>query len=143
MLKSLIFIHILSAAVWTGGHLILTISFLPKALKKNDFQIIQDFEARFEPIGLPALLILSLTGIYFATIYTPGFFEFNWLDHYTRHIFLKLMLLITTIGLALHARLVLIPKKALRPLAWHIIGVTIVSVLLVLVGFSTRSGGIL
>ncbi|MBT8209942.1 MAG: CopD family protein [Eudoraea sp.] len=143
VLKSIIFIHILAATVWTGGHLILSIGFLPKALKNKDFGIIEWFESRFEPIGLPALLILILTGIYITTVYAPDFFQLSWQDHYTRHILLKFGLMLLTLLLAVHARFFLIPKKALIPLAIHIIAVTLFSVLFVLLGFSARSGGIL
>lgn len=143
VLKTIIFIHIIAATVWTGGHLILAIRYLPEAIKKNDFLVIENFESKFEPIGLPSLLILAITGIYIATQYASNFFAFNWQDHYTRHIVLKLVLLLMTLGLALHARLVLIPRKKLKPLALHIIAVTLLSVFFVLVGFSARSGGIL
>ncbi|MCX2718767.1 CopD family protein [Lentiprolixibacter aurantiacus] len=143
ILKSIIFIHILAATIWTGGHLILSIGILPKAMRNRDFRIIEQFESRFEPIGLPALLILILTGTYITTVYTPDIFMFNWQDHFTRHILLKYGLLIITLILAIHARFYLIPKKALRPLSVHIILVTIIAILFVLLGFSARSGGIL
>jgi len=143
VLKITIFVHIIAATIWTGGHLILASRYLPRALRKNDFQIIKGFESQFEPIGLPALLILVVTGIYMATQYVPDFFEFNIKSHYTRHLFFKFVLLSATFILALHARLVLIPKKALKPLAIHIIVVTLLSVLFVFVGFSIRTGGLL
>lgn len=142
-LKLVIFTHIIAATIWTGGHLILSISFLPKALKKNDFTIIEQFEEKFERIGIPALLILVISGIYMAIVYTTGFFEFDFSDHYTRHITIKLVLLILTIILAMHARFVLIPKRNLKPLSYHIILVTLLAVVFVFVGFSTRSGGLL
>ena len=143
ILKSIIFIHILAATIWTGGHLVLALGFLPKALKQNDFGIIEAYESRYEPIGLPSLLILVLTGIYMTAFYSPDVLNFEWQDHYTRHILLKFGLLLLTIILAVHARFFLIPKKSLRPLAVHIIAVTILAVLFVLLGFSVRSGGIL
>lgn len=143
VLKSIVFIHILAATVWTGGHLVLALGFLPKAFKRKDFGIIEAFESRFEPIGLPALLILVLTGSYMTTQYAPGFFLLDWQDHYTRHLLMKYGTLLMTLGLAVHARFFLIPKKALRPLAAHIILVTVLAVLFVLLGFSARSGGIL
>ena len=141
--KTVVFIHILAATIWTGGHLVLALGFLPQALKKQDFEIIEWFESRYEPIGLPALLVLILTGIYITTVYAPDLFQLNWQDHYTRHILLKFGLLIVTLLLALHARFFLIPKKALIPLAFHILAVTFFSILFVLLGFSARSGGIL
>jgi putative copper export protein len=143
VLKSIIFIHILAATIWTGGHLILSLGFLPGALRKKDFGIIERFEARYEPIGLPALLILLLTGIYITTVYAPDFLSLDWDDHYTRHTLMKFALLLVTVFLAVHARFVLIPKKSLIPLAIHIISVTLLSVVFVLLGFSARSGGIL
>lgn len=141
--KVIIFIHLLAAMVWTGGHLILALGFLPKALRYNDFDLIVQFEQRYERIGIPSLLILVITGVYMATVYSPSFFELDMTDHYTRHIALKLLLLLITVALAIHAQFFLIPQRKLRPLAWHIIGVTIIAVLFVLVGFSARSGGIL
>lgn len=143
VLKSIVFIHILSASIWAGGHLVLSLGFLPRALKQRDFSIIEAFESRYEPIGLPALLILVLTGIYMTSAYAPDFFLLDWQDHYTRHILLKFILLSLTILLAVHARFFLIPKKALKALAIHILAVTALAILFVLLGFSARSGGIL
>ncbi|GAA3564214.1 CopD family protein [Snuella lapsa] len=143
LLKFLIFIHIICATIWTGGHLILCLTILPKALAKNDFSIIESFETKYERIGLPALIILLLTGIYFTTVYTTNLLDLNFTDHYTRHILIKFLLLISTLLLALHARFVLIPKRALKPLSYHIILVTTLAVLFVFVGFSARSGGLL
>lgn len=142
-LKSIIFIHILAATVWTGGHLVLALGFLPRALKYRDFGIIEAFESRFEPIGLPSLLILVLSGIYMTSVYAPDFFKLDWQEHYTRHLLLKYGTLFMTLGLAVHARFFLIPKKALKPLAYHIIAVTLLSVFFALLGFSARTGGIL
>ena len=142
-LKGIILLHILAATIWTGGHIILSIGFLPTALKNKDFEIITSFESRFERIGIPALLVLVVTGVYMTTVYAPEFFRLNRYDHYTRHIMIKFGLLIITMVLAVHARFFLTPKKKLKLLAIHIITVTITSILFVLVGFSVRIGGIL
>ena len=142
-LKGIILLHILSATIWTGGHIILSLGYLPAAIKNNDFEIIASFESRYERIGMPALLVLVITGVYMTTVYSPEFFQFDTRDHYTRHIMMKFGLLLVTIGLAIHARFFLIPKKKLKLLAIHIVGVTIASILFVLVGFSARSGGLL
>ena len=143
LIKLVIFLHIICATIWTGGHLILTLTFLPKALKKKDFTIIEQFESKFERIGIPALLILVITGIYMTTVYTTNFFAFDFSDHYNKHVYIKLILLLCTIALAVHARFVLIPKRDLKPLSYHIILVTLLSVVFVFVGFSVRSGGLL
>lgn len=141
--KIVILVHLMAAMIWTGGHLILSIGFLPTALKNNDFSVISNFEERYERNGIPSLLVLVITGLYMATIYTPSLLDLDMQDHYTRHIIFKLILLLLTVGFAIHARFFLIPKKKLRSLAWHIVSVTIIAVLFVLVGFSARSGGIL
>ncbi|NRR92169.1 CopD family protein [Winogradskyella undariae] len=143
LLKLIIFLHIICATIWTGGHLILALGFLPKALSKNDFSIIEQFESKFERIGIPALLILVITGIYMASIYTTDFFKFDFSNHQNKHIYIKLILLLCTVLLAVHARFFLIPKKKLKPLAYHIGLVTLIAVLFVFVGFSLRSGGLL
>lgn len=143
LLKFIIFLHIICATIWTGGHLILTLGFLPKSLAKNDFAIIEQFESKFERIGIPALLISVITGIYMATVYTTDFFAFDFSNHHNKHIYIKLILLICTITLAIHARFVLIPKRNLKPLSYHITLLTLLSIAYVFVGFSTRSGGLL
>ncbi len=142
-IKFVIFLHILCATIWTGGHLILSIGFLPAAMKKSDFNIIESFESRYERIGIPALLILLITGVILTFYYTPEFLQFDLSDHYTKHIFLKFVLMLATIGLAIHARFFLIPKKNLNSLSWHIIAITSLSVLFVFTGFSVRTGGLI
>ena len=142
-LKMVVFLHIICACVWTGGHLVLALSVLPKAIKHKSFDIIRIFELHYERIGIPSLLFLIITGVYLATNYSPNFFELDLSNHYTLHIFIKLILLVCTLALALHARLVLIPAEKLIPLAYHIVLVTILAILFVFVGFSARSGGIL
>lgn len=136
----LVFIHIIAATIWVGGHLILTIRFLPKALNKKDFSIIQNFEKAFEPIGLPSLLVSIITGIWLFIIRMPA--SVNWFNfdaHLSKHFIFKILLLLITIALAIHARFFLIPKQKLKPLAIHIVIVTLVAVLFVVVGVSLRT----
>ncbi len=57
----------------------------------------------------------------------------------------KLILLAVTLALAVHARLRLIPRLdegTLRPLAFHIIAITVVAVLMVVAGVGFRTGGV-
>jgi hypothetical protein len=70
----------------------------------------------------------------------------NWFDSngVGRTVQLKLALLAVTVGLAVHARLRVIPKLSdatLPTLAWHIRIVTVAAVLFVLAGASIRLGG--
>ena len=62
----LLIIHLISATIWVGGHLILLLGFLPKALKHKNFDFISRFEKTYEPIGMPSLLLLVVTGIWIA-----------------------------------------------------------------------------
>lgn len=140
----LLVLHLLGAAIWTGGHLILTFGVLPSALKARDPAPITAFEHRFERLGLPALALQVITGLTLAHKWLRG------LDHLfdgtgvARAILIKLALLLVTVALAAHARLRLIPtlsSDTLPRLAWHIRLVTLVSVLFVVVGATIRYGG--
>lgn len=138
----LIFFHLLFATIWVGGHLILSIGYLPKALKSKDESIILNFESIYEKIGIPSLIGQVITGLllFFNRINDYSLF-FNWNDFTGRHVILKIVLLLLTIGLAIHARLRIIPKlnkDNLWILAIHIISVTIIGILFILVGISIR-----
>jgi uncharacterized membrane protein len=53
----LVIIHALAATVWTGGHLVLDLGVLPRALRAQSATPIHAFEETFEPLGLTALAI--------------------------------------------------------------------------------------
>jgi putative copper export protein len=139
-------LHVLAATIWAGGHLILVIGFLPKALKDKDPEVIKFFESRYERIGLPALLILVITGFFQAFRMMPNFFDWFTFSYFIPvNVTIKLLLLLITLGLAIHAKTRVIPKLSkdnLKPLAYHIISITIVGILMVIVGVSFRYGGI-
>ena len=59
----ILIIHLLAATIWVGGHLILLLRYVPKALKDKTLDDIAFFFFFFEPVGIPALLILLITGI--------------------------------------------------------------------------------
>ena len=42
--RILIALHLIGAAVWIGGHLVLATTILPRALRNRDPSIILDFE---------------------------------------------------------------------------------------------------
>ena len=137
-------LHLLGAAIWTGGHIVLAARVLPRALRERKAALIQEFESAYERIGLPALVIQLLTGLALAhrILGAPA----NWLGDggMARMVQLKLLLLVGTVALAIHARLWLIPRLRddnLHPLGWHIRGVTVLAVLFVLAGGSLRLGG--
>jgi putative copper export protein len=142
----LLFVHVLGAAIWTGGHLVLALGVLPRALRQRDPGMIEAFEARYEPIGLAALVAQVLTGLEMTRRYFPGFRGLLSLENPIAVAALaKLVLLLLTVALALDARLRLIPKLGrdnLNALAWHIVPVTLLSVAFVYVGLRFRFGGL-
>jgi len=136
--------HLLGAAVWVGGHLVLALSVLPRALRDRRAATVSEFEAGFERVGLPALAVQIVTGLWLAEhlLGAPG----DWFDDdpIARAVQVKLALLFATGALALHARLRVIPRlsdETLPTLAWHIVAVTVMAVLFVVAGASIRFGG--
>ena len=137
-------LHVLGATIWTGGHLVLALAILPRVLKERTAAELLRVESAYERIGVPALLIQVVTGLWLAHQLVPD--ASRWCtfdDPVSRLIAAKLLLLAITVGLALDARLRIIPKLSeenLTSLAWHIVPVTLVSVLFVVVGVSFRTG---
>jgi putative copper export protein len=140
-MKWLVLLHVLGATIWAGGHLILSIGFLPKALREKNIKIVLDFEKQYERVGIPALLLQFITGFWMATIYVPFG---DWMSLATPHhayLWVKIILLLSTVGLAVHARFFIIPKltvEKLPALAFHIITATVLAVSFVITGLSFR-----
>jgi hypothetical protein len=140
-MKWLILLHILGASVWAGGHLILSIGFLPKALKTRDISIILNFEQHYERIGILALLIQIITGISMALIYVPFSAWGSLATPHHVYLWTKLGLLGPTMALGIHARLFIIPTltvEKLSLLAMYIILVTVMALALIVTGLSFR-----
>ena len=144
MYGAFLFLHVLAATVWTGGHLVLAAAVLPRALRERSPGVLLRFESRYERIGIPALLVQVATGLWLAWQRSPdaaGWFDLD--NPVARPIAAKLLLLVITMLFAIDARLRLIPKlraENLNAMAWHIIPVTVVSVLFVAAGVSFRTG---
>jgi putative copper export protein len=142
----ILFLHILAATVWTGGHLVLVSVVLPRALRQRAPQVLLDFEQGYERLGMPALLIQVLTGLHMAHQLVPD--VASWFAPDTglaRAVALKLVLLALTAAIAAHARLRVIPRlsAATLPLmAWHAAAVTLLSVGFVVAGVMFRFGGV-
>jgi putative copper export protein len=144
--KILVLLHTLSATIWTGGHLVLAVTVLPKALREKDPDVIENFEENFETLGLISLAIQVITGLGLTWIYFPQFQGLWGLDSFlSRYVVIKLILLLLTLALAIHARFFIIPnlsKENLNSLAFHIIGITTLAVLFVVFGVGIRLGGL-
>lgn len=138
-----VFLHILGATVWTGGHLVLALTILPRTLRERDPSFLLRFEHGFERLGIPAFIVQVVTGLWLAGRVTPPAHWLSFDGRVPTLIGVKLILLLTTVVLAVHARVRLIPSldaRRLPLLAVHIVGVTVVSVLFVLVGVALRTG---
>ena len=144
MYGAILLLHVLGASVWAGGHLVLAVTVLPGVLRNKSPAELLRFESAYERIGMPALVIQVATGLWLAyrVVPDPGqWFAFS--DPVARLVGTKLVLLAITIAFALDARLRIIPKLSesnLVALAWHIVPVTVISVLFVVIGVSFRTG---
>lgn len=141
----LLIAHLLGASIWVGGHLLLAISYVPKALKNKDPEIITQFERKYEALGLPALAVLVFSGIWMSLNY--GVRPTDWLRFSSAVeivVSIKLSLLLLTVLLALHARFFIIPKLSktnIPQLALHIYAVTVVGISMLVLGSFVRFGG--
>ena len=144
----LLVLHLIAATILVGGHLVLAIGYLPKALKRKDFSYIGNFEKTYEPIGMPSLAVLIITGILMAYDYNAGFSSwFSFATPIERVVSLKLTFLLTTVCFAISAQTRVLPKlrkgqlNKLPEMAVHIICVTLIGVLMVILGSLVRIGG--
>lgn len=140
----LLLLHVLVATIWTGGHIVLSTVVLPRVLKERAPAQLLRFEAGYEKVGIPALLVQVVTGLLMAqALLGDAIPWFDFSHPLSRLVSIKLMLLALTVAFAADARLRLIPKLSvdtLPALAWHVIPVTIVSILFVIVGVAFRTG---
>ncbi|WP_300520066.1 CopD family protein [Aliiroseovarius sp.] len=144
MLWLILTFHVLGASIWTGGHLVLATTVLPRALTAGDPGILLRFEQGFERIGIPALVVQVATGLWLASqVSDPG----RWLsfaDPVSAAVGVKLCLLAATALFAANARFRVIPTlsaESLPLMGWHIRAVTLFSVVFVMAGVWIRTGG--
>ena len=144
MYSYVLLLHVLGATVWTGGHLVLALSVLPRALAARDPRLLLDFESRFERLGMTALFVQVLTGLWMARTLQPDLSAwFSFAGRPGSLIGLKLLLLAITVLLALDARLRILPSltaETLPAMAWRVALVTGISVLFVVAGVAFRGG---
>ena len=145
----ILILHLIAATIWVGGHLVLAIGYLPKALKRKDFSYIGNFEKTYEPIGMPSLAVLVITGILMAYDYNAGLSSwFSFATPIERVVSLKLTCLLTSICFAISAQTRVLPKlrkgqlNKLPEMAVHIICVTLIGAVMVVLGSLVRIGGI-
>ena len=144
MINYVLITHLLGATIWTGGHLLLSLVILPKTLSTRNLDMLLQFEQNFEKVGIPALVVQVVTGLWMAHRLIPDFgawFAFD--NDMSKLIALKLSLLLATILVALHARFRVIPTlsaSTLNAFSVNIILITLLSVSFVVVGTLFRTG---
>lgn len=145
MIQILLILHLLGATIWIGGHLILCLRFLPKAIKEHNVQVITDFEKQYETVGIPSLLIQIITGILLSYHYGVKWQDwFSFTGTIETVVSIKLCMLAFTILLAAHARIFIIPHlsaKSMNLMAVHIVAITITGLGMLVVGTFVRTGG--
>lgn len=144
MYRLAVVLHLLGATVWIGGHIVLCGVVLPRALRRKDPGPIHDFENGYERLGIPALIVQLLTGLWLAYHWQPEVSAWFSLDsQFSWSIILKFTLLAATLLLAVHARIRLHPRlgpENLRQIAIHIVLATVLSISLLIVGVMIRTG---
>lgn len=141
MFKISIIIHLLAACIWTGGHIVLVFAYLIPALKKKNLEEMLIFEEKYEKVGMPALLLLVVTGLYQSYVYVPNLGEwFDFSNSISAHFSAKILMLLGILAMALDVkfRLFKMSKIPIYSFAGHVLIVTILSILLVITGLSIR-----
>lgn len=142
----LLIIHLICATIWVGGHLFLAVRILPKAIREKDVKGLQNFKSRYEPIGMPALIILVVTGIMMAYDYnvTLGTW-FSFSNGIERVVSIKLILLLVTFAMAVTADRFIFPKlneNNIYKAGIFIVSVTLIGLAMLVLGSFVRYGGI-
>jgi putative copper export protein len=139
-------VHLVCATIWVGGHLILSLRILPIAWKKKEIGEIVEFRRKYERIGMPALILLFLTGVIMAYHYNATVTTwFSFASAVEKVVSSKLILLGLTFSLAWSADRFLFPKltdKDLPKITLFIVTVTTIAVAMLVLGSLVRIGGI-
>lgn len=144
--RLLLVLHITGAAIWVGGHLVLSLAVLPEALRTRDVGLVRGFETRYERVGIPALAVQVVSGLLLSYRWVPGIaLLFPPASPQAWLILVKLGLLAATIAVGAHARLRIVPvlkDDNLNALAYHAFAVTVLGLGFIVVGVAIRTGGL-
>jgi len=106
MYAVILFLHVLGATIWVGGHLVLAVCWLPRIVRERAPEQLLAFEQRFERLGMSALALQVVTGLWMAHQLVPDVGQWLHPQSPLAHaIALKLGLLLATVAVAVHARL--------------------------------------
>jgi uncharacterized membrane protein len=139
-------IHLLAATIWVGGHLLLLLRYVPKAIKSKSLEELSAFRKNFEPVGMPSLFILIITGILMAYDYNITFEKwFLFEDSIEKIVSIKLILLFISLTLAFITLKFVLPfinKISPFILYFIIFLVTTIAVTMLVLGSLVRIGGL-
>jgi Putative copper export protein len=144
MYPYILLLHVLSATIWTGGHLVLATRILPGVLRKRSASMLLDFETRYEALGMTALAVQVLTGPWLASRLVPVGMWLSVGNPYSRMVITKLGCLVLTAAFAIDARYRVLPRlrdENVHSMVPHIVSVTTLSVIFVIAGVGFRVGG--
>jgi len=143
--KLMVMLHVLGACVWIGGHLVLVVMVLPRALRTRDPAGVTDFEHRFGRLGLAAIVVQLATGLWLADRWIGGWSTLFSEPTPQGHLVLsKLTLLAVTLGLAGYAFHRVLPRIETRLRLFAVLAgvTTALGVLLLALGVGIRTGGL-
>ena len=139
-------LHLLAATIWVGGHLLLLLRYVPKAIKSKSLEELSAFRKNFESVGMPSLFILIITGILMAYDYNITFEKwFLFENSIEKIVSIKLILLFISLTLAfITIKFVLPSINKISPfiLYFIIFLVTTIAVTMLVLGSLVRVGGI-
>lgn len=140
----LVVLHLLGSAIWIGGHVVLVTVILPAAARDRAVTRITEFERSFGKLGLAALVVQAVTGLWLATRWVGDWRTILSAPSPKAHLVLaKVVLLVVTLALAAHASHRLLPRLSpdrIGAFAVHAWIVTAIAVLMLMVGVLIRVG---
>ncbi|MFA6958070.1 MAG: hypothetical protein WC538_19555 [Thermoanaerobaculia bacterium] len=144
--KLLVILHILGAATLVGTNLVLMLSVIPKAKKAGDIGIIKGFLAGVGQMGVHALAVQLITGLWLATPMFKGISAaFQMKDVFMTHVVAKIVIMIAITVLVIVMRRKIAPKLSMETLGGFTATVGIITVLgifMVALGVGLRTGGL-
>ncbi|MCB1601350.1 MAG: hypothetical protein KDI66_15135 [Xanthomonadales bacterium] len=142
---ALLVLHLLAAAVWVGGYVFLVLGYAPEALRTRDPRGLIDAHARLQRVGLPALVVVIVSGLWLAWNWLPD--STLWFESslpIANVILAKLGLLALTLLLLTYLRLRVLPTlmpARISRLALVLSLIALVGVAAAAIGPSFRYGG--
>lgn len=145
--KVMVMLHMLGASVWIGGHAVLVLMVLPHAVRENQPARVIQFERGFGRLGLVALIMQLVTGLWLAKRWIGEWsMLFRAPTPQTHLIFSKLVVLILTIAIAGYTYHRVLPRLSERGLTLFALlssTTTVLAIFMLILGVGIRTGGLI